>query len=139
MSSLVFHTATRILKPLMLLFSVFLLVRGHNEPGGGFVGGLVAAAGLCLDAFARETESKQRQLAVSPLTFIALGLLVAMVSGIAGMFTHLPYLSGIWREVRLPIFGQVDLGTPLLFDVGVYLLVCGITLLLILTLMEEDR
>lgn len=138
MNSLVLRTAAGILKPLMLLFSVFLLLRGHNEPGGGFVGGLVAAAGFCLDAFALSPADARRSLGVNPRILIAVGLLVAMASGLPAWLFAEPYLTGHWGTFNIPVVGEAKIGTPLFFDVGVYLVVVGVVLTFVLTLMQEQ-
>jgi len=134
--SLVLRTAAGILKPLMLLFSVFLLLRGHNDPGGGFAGGLVAAAGFCLDAFARNVTDARRSLRVYPKLLIGIGLLVALASGLPGLLLDNAFLGGQWVSLAIPLVGEVKVGTPLVFDVGVYLAVIGITLTIVMTLME---
>ena len=133
--SLILSTATRYLLPLLLLFSLFLLLRGHNEPGGGFVGGLVAAAAFSLYAIAEDVKNTQEILKIEPRLLIGVGLLVATASGVLPLFTRKPFLTALWFKQPLPILGKV--GTPLLFDIGVYLLVLGVTLKIILTLMEE--
>lgn len=134
--SLVLRTAAGILKPLMILFSIYLLMRGHNDPGGGFSGGLVAAAGFCLDAFARNVTDARRSLRVYPKLLIGIGLLIALGSGVPGLIQNNAFLTGIWYPVPLPVVGTIKVGTPLVFDVGVYLAVIGITLTIVMTLME---
>lgn len=136
MNSLILRTAVRALQPLLLLYSVFLLVAGHNQPGGGFVGGLVAAAALALYAIAYDAASARRLAIVDPRTTIGIGLLLALASGMAGLAAGLPLMTGVWFEPS--IGGQtVAIGTPLLFDAGVYLVVIGVTLLFVLTLVED--
>lgn len=134
MTSLILSTATRYFLPLLLLFSVFLLLRGHNEPGGGFVGGLVAAAAFALYAIAYDVSTARRVLGIDPRTLIGLGLLVALGSGIISLTTGQPFMTGLWSEYAVPILGKV--GTPLLFDIGVYLVVIGVTLTIIFALAE---
>lgn len=134
MTSLILSTAARYILPLLLLFSVFLLLRGHNEPGGGFVGGLVAAAAFALYAIAYDVATARRVLSVDPRTLIGLGLLVALGSGMVGLVTGQPFMTGLWSEYAVPILGKV--GTPLLFDIGVYLVVIGVTLTIIFALAE---
>ena len=85
MKSLILRTATRFLMPLLLLFAVFLLLRGHNEPGGGFVGGLVVSAAFVLYAIAYGVDAGRRALLVDPSTLLSVGLLVALVSAIPGV------------------------------------------------------
>lgn len=137
MDSLILQTGSRIVKPLMLLFSIFLLLRGHDEPGGGFVGGLMAAAAFCLHAIAYTAKDARQSLHMNPRTLIAWGLLFALGAGLMSLAVGLPFLTGLWAEVYIPLVGSVKLGSPLLFDVGVYLVVFGITTLMVLTIMEE--
>lgn len=135
MTSVILSTAIRFLLPLLLLFSVFMLLRGHNEPGGGFVGGLVAAAALALYALAEGAGEVRRLLKFDPRALIVAGLTLALISGILPLLIGLPFLTGLWFSSPLPVLGH--LGTPLLFDLGVYLLVAGMALLIVLSLMEE--
>ena len=136
MRSLILVTAARTLVALMLVFSVFLLVRGHNEPGGGFVGGLMVAAAFGLYMFAFDPAHARRALRVHPRALVAVGLGIALSSGLAAtVTTGAPFLTGLWDETPIPVIGK--LGSPFLFDVGVYLLVAGVVLNIILTLAEE--
>lgn len=134
MRSLILQTATRFLVPLLLLFSLFLLVRGHNSPGGGFVGGLVAAAAFALYAIAEGVDPARRLLRVDPRYLIGLGLGVVFVIGIAPLFAGRILLTGLWLEVG---WNPTAVGTPLLFDLGVYIVVLGVTLTILLALAEE--
>jgi multicomponent Na+:H+ antiporter subunit B len=137
MNSLILRTATRFLLTLLLLFSIFLLLRGHNEPGGGFVGGLVAAAAFGLYALAYSPAAARRALRLDPRTWIGVGLLVAVGAGLAGVLDGEPFLTGEWGTMRLPGLPAVELGSPVVFDVGVYFAVFGVTLTIILALAEE--
>jgi multicomponent Na+:H+ antiporter subunit B len=137
MNSLILQTATRLILTLLLLFSVFLLLRGHNEPGGGFVAGLVTSGAFVLYAIAYDAKSARQALRFEPHVFIGAGLLVAALSGLASFYTGQPFLTGQWLSLNLDQGGAIDLGTPLLFDVGVYIVVIGVTLTIILTLAEE--
>lgn len=134
MSSLILSTATRLLLPLLLIFSIFLLLRGHNEPGGGFVGGLVAAAAFALYMIATDVVNVKRILRIEPRTLIGIGLLICLISGLISLFRGLPFMTGLWSKTAFPVIGKV--GTPLLFDTGVYSVVLGITLTIILSLAE---
>lgn len=140
MLSLILQTAARFLMPLMLLFSFFLLLRGHNDPGGGFSGGLVAAGAFVLYATAYSVSSARRALRFEPQQICGLGLLVAAGSGAAGLFVGRSFLTGLWW-VDLGVAHEVKIGvgTPFLFDVGVYLAVLGAALLILFELMEESR
>ena len=135
--SLILRTATRYLLPLLLLFSIFLLLRGHNEPGGGFVAGLVGAAAFALYALATDVPSAQRILQFDPHTLIGSGLLLALAVGLWSLGLGEAFLTGYWGNLRLPFFGELELGSALFFDIGVYLVVLGVTLMIIFTLAEE--
>ena len=135
--SLILQTVARLVKPLLLLFSIFLLLVGHNEPGGGFVGGLVAATGFALSAVAFGSAAARRALVARPRLLIGAGLLVALCAGLVGPILGLPLLTGVWHEFDAPLLGTLKVGTPLLFDVGVYFTVTGATLMLIFALMED--
>lgn len=137
MRSLILAAATRVVFPLLLLFSVFLLFRGHNEPGGGFVGGLVAATAYALLALTGGVAAARRVLPARPEVLIGIGLLAALASGLVGLAAGRPFMSGLWGGVSLPVVGKP--GTPVLFDAGVYLTVLGVVLLILLTLQEEDE
>jgi multicomponent Na+:H+ antiporter subunit A len=100
--SLLLRIATRHLFPLLLLFSLYLLLRGHNAPGGGFVGGLTAAAAFALYLLAFGTDAARRRLRLAPQSMIGGGLLVAGVSGLPAVAAALPYLSGVWTDAPLP-------------------------------------
>ena len=138
MTSLILRTTTRYLTPLLLIFSVFLFWRGHNQPGGGFAGGLVAAAPFALLSIASGAARARQVLHVEPHMLIATGLLIALLSGVIGLLGGYPFLTGIWVYLGLPGFAAVEVGTPVLFDLGVYLVVIGITLSIIFALEEAE-
>ena len=135
MSSLILRTATRLLMPLLLLFALFLLFRGHNEPGGGFVGGLVVAAAFVLYAIAYGPDAGRRALLVDPSTLLGTGLLVALASGMPAVLLGRPFLTAIWTKVGIEP-AAFDIGTPLVFDVGVFLAVIGVVLTIVFTLAD---
>ncbi len=136
MTSLILRTMVRLLLPLLLLFSVFLLLRGHNEPGGGFVGGLMAATGFALFSIAFGSSTARRILQIDPLVLIGVGLLLALSSGLMTLLLEQPFLTGVWYKLSLGALGKLELGTPLFFDIGVYLTVWGVTLTIIFALEE---
>lgn len=136
MSSLILQTATRVLMGLLLLFSIFLLLRGHNLPGGGFIGGLTAAASFALYALAHDVRSASTLLGIDPRTLIGLGLGLAVFGGMLSFLRGRPFLTGLWDHTPVPVIGKF--GTPLIFDVGVYVLVVGFTLLVIFTIADVD-
>jgi multicomponent Na+:H+ antiporter subunit B len=139
MNSILFRKAAQILVPLQILFALFLLVRGHNEPGGGFIGGLVAAAAFILHGLANGVPSARKLLRVEPQTLIGSGLLVAAASGFFAVAIGKPFMTGLW-DGSIPIFvaEALKLGTPVLFDVGVFLVVAGVGTMIAFAFMEED-
>lgn len=143
MNSIILTTATRLIFPLLLLFSVVVTLNGHNLPGGGFVGGLMAASAFALYSMAYDAETTRKLLRVDPILLIGLGLLLALLSGLfslaCGMLTDRPieFMRGMWASFEAPGLGEIKVGTPLFFDLGVYFTVLGVTLLMVLTLEEE--
>jgi multicomponent Na+:H+ antiporter subunit B len=135
MRSLILATAARVVVPPMLAFSLFALLRGHNEPGGGFIGGLVAAAAFAVYMLAFGPGKARHLLRVDPRVLISVGLFAATASGLVAVAMGLPLLTGLWLPVPIPGVGKV--GTPLLFDVGVFLVVVGGVLTMVFTLAED--
>ncbi|MCL4781437.1 MAG: Na+/H+ antiporter subunit B [Bryobacterales bacterium] len=131
MTSLILRTATRVLMPLLLLYGLFLLLRGHNAPGGGFAGGLVVAAAYSLNAFAFGIPAARRALLVDPTRLIGTGLLLALLSGALPVLFGKAFLTALWPAPAL------GLGSPLIFDVGVFCVVIGVVLTMTFTLGEE--
>jgi multicomponent Na+:H+ antiporter subunit B len=136
MGSLILRTAARYLLPLLLLFSLFLLLRGHNDPGGGFAGGLVAAAAFALLAVAGGTPLARRALRLEPRFLMGAGLLIAIASGATGLLGGGAFLTGHWADLVLPGGVALAIGTPFFFDIGVYLVVVGVVLTIVLALAE---
>ncbi len=134
MSTPVLRFAARSLAPLLLVVSWVLLTRGHHEPGGGFVGGLVAAAAVVFFALVFGEDEARRRLPLEPLRLAGVGLLLALLSGVPAALSGRPFLSGLWLDLALPAVGKA--GTPLMFDVGVYLVVVGIATALLLELLR---
>lgn len=137
MKSLILATATRYLLPLLVLFSVFLLAEGHHRPGGGFIGGLIVAASLSLCSLAFSVPDAKRILAIAPYRLIGVGLLVAGGSGMWALVLGHPFLTASWATLPLGGGRKLEVGTPLLFDFGVYLTVIGVVLMIVFALAEE--
>lgn len=138
-NTLILHTAALAIMPLQLMFSVFLLLRGHDEPGGGFIGGLVAASAFVLYAFAFGAESTRKLLRVSPRDILAAGLLFGLASTIPAFWVGQAMLTALWWEVPLPGEGYLKLSTVLIFDIGVYLAVLGTLMTFVISLMESEE
>ncbi|MEM9781153.1 MAG: MnhB domain-containing protein [Pseudomonadota bacterium] len=128
MNSLILSTAARILLPILVLFAIYVLWRGHNEPGGGFIGGLVAATALALLEKAQGLVAAQRVLKVEPLAIAATGLGCAIAAGIWGALAKGYVLAGVWPLLSVGPDGSKEglpVGSILLFDTGVFLVVVG--------------
>ncbi|MEX0810754.1 MAG: Na+/H+ antiporter subunit B [Chitinophagales bacterium] len=136
MNSFILTATARWIVPVMCLFSIYLLFRGHNLPGGGFVGGLTAGAAIVLYAFARGVDYVNNRLHLNPFAITASGLLIAFASGMIAVFKGEIFLKGIWLDWEIPFIPK--LGTPFLFDIGVYVVVLGIVLLIIFPNIEND-
>ncbi|HAO26148.1 MAG: Na(+)/H(+) antiporter subunit B [Methylophaga sp.] len=137
-NTLILHTAALFLLPLQLIFSVFLLLRGHDEPGGGFIAGLVASGAFVLYLFAHGVASTREIMRVEPRDLLALGLLLGLAAMFPGMFHGEAFLTAQWWEFSL---GETDikLSTVLIFDIGVYFAVLGTILTIVMSLTESEE
>jgi len=124
MNSLIFRTIAPLIVVVMLVFSVFVLLRGHNEPGGGFIGGLIAASAVTVFVLASGEKHVRWALAVDPLALAGCGVLLAAASGLLSLFQDAPFLTALWAYLPLGET-EVALSTPMVFDIGVYLVVFG--------------
>lgn len=180
MRTLIFATAIRILTPLFLAFSLYILLRGHNHPGGGFIGGLMGSIAFVFHTLAYGTRQTAKSyfsltfynydrkphhgrikhalrllrknvirnknekpvfiwnyylLRVRPTYLMATGLLVAVCSGMPALIDGKPFMAAYWLKAKLPLIGS--LGTPFIFDTGVYLLVLGMVLKMVFTMSKD--
>ncbi|TVR94604.1 MAG: Na+/H+ antiporter subunit B [Trueperaceae bacterium] len=119
---------------ILLLFSVFLLLRGHDLPGGGFIGGLTAAAAVALYVLAFGAQAANDMVRVRPRALLGVGLTAAVAAGLIAVLFGTPFLTGHWLIIDLPGSAEVKLSTVLLFDVGVYLVVVGTVLTMLFAL-----
>lgn len=122
----------------LVLVSLYLLFAGHNQPGGGFAGGLVASAAFCLLFVSGGEPAVQRMLRIRPTTFLGLGLLAAIGTGMVSMLLGDEFLESAIMKATLPVIGQVKGSSVLFFDIGVYLVVLGMVLLLLEQLGTTD-
>ncbi|MHA6691503.1 MnhB domain-containing protein [Devosia sp. A449] len=124
MNTVIFRTMAPLIVAIMLVFSIYVCLRGHNEPGGGFIGGLIAASSIAVLGMALGAAEARRALKVDPLTIAGFGVFIAALSGLLSLFTGSPFMTSIWLYLEL---GEavVPLSTPMVFDIGVYLVVFG--------------
>jgi multicomponent K+:H+ antiporter subunit A len=130
-SPVILAMITRALLPLALLFAVFLLLRGHNLPGGGFIAGLMVAVALIIQYVASGTAWTRQRLSLDYRPVIGSGLLIASLTGLGALAFGYPFLSATFRYVHVPLVGEVELATALLFDLGVFLAVIGSVMLML--------
>ena len=137
MNSLILRAMAPFITLLMLIFSIFILLRGHNAPGGGFIGGLIAASGIAFYALSFGVEAGRRAMRVHPLALAAGGLLLSTFSGLASLAAGVPFMTGLWLHLPLPGEG-IDVSTVMSFDIGVYLVVVGAFSTILLALEESE-
>ena len=136
--SLILETGVGALFHTALLFSVFLLFAGHNAPGGGFVGGLVAGAAFVLRYVEGGAPAVERASPVSSSALIGTGLTVAVTTGVASWLGGKQFLESAKVELDLPLLGPVKVTSALAFDMGVYLVVVGLVVGMLTSLGNED-
>jgi len=135
MNTIIFRTIAPFLAALAGLFSVFVLLRGHNEPGGGFIGGLIAASALAIYGIAWGVAPVRRAIVVHPITLAGFGVFLAAIAGFLSIFTGNAFLHGLW--ITLHVFGvEIPLSSVMMFDIGVYFTVVGAISTIGLTLEE---
>lgn len=137
--SLFFRYVARLMMPVLLMFSLFLLLRGHNQPGGGFVGGLAASSSIILMTLAYGADEVRERLRVDFLRAMFFGLAIALVAGIVGFVTGIAFQDALWWKPYIQGLGRLELGTPLLFDVGVYIVVFSVTSSIVMNMAEEGE
>ncbi len=125
MRSIVLISITRLMMPLLLMVSIFLLLRGHDAPGGGFIGGLMASAAFCLYGLAFGFQRIKSVLHTDPRVVLGVGLLTSLCSGFLAYVIGKPFLTAIWLDEIFSGMINIHVGTPLFFDIGVYLVVVG--------------
>jgi multicomponent Na+:H+ antiporter subunit B len=130
MNTLIFRTMAPLLAGIMVAFSILVLLRGHNDPGGGFIGGLIAASAAAVYGMAHGVGAVRRLMRVNPIAYAGAGVLIAIVSGLVAVFFGTTFLTAHW----LPSY---IFGVPGVFDVGVYFVVFG-TMTAIALALEDD-
>ncbi len=137
MNSDILRTATRLFMPLLLLFAVLLLGRGHNYPGGGFVAGLVVSIAFVLLMMADGPAAARRALIVEPSRLLGLGMLVMLGSALLPALYGRPFLTALWTEIGPGPGHGLAVGSPFIFDLGVCMIVIGVVLTMTFHLAED--
>ncbi len=138
MNTLILRTVAPILTSLMVIYSIIVLLSGHNQPGGGFIGGLIAASAFALYGIACGVGPVRRALYFHPISISGFGMFLAALSGVPSLIKQVPYLTGLWWFPEIAQGVELPLSTPLIFDIGVWLVVVGSLVCIALALEEKD-
>ncbi|HVL64020.1 MAG TPA: MnhB domain-containing protein [Actinomycetota bacterium] len=136
---MILQTTTRILTPVIVVVAVYLLLRGHDAPGGGFIGGLVAGAAVVLQFLSHGVARMRGLLPMTAGTMLGTGILIACVSGLLPLFFGGEFLEGAVWKAEVPVLGTLKATLSLVFDVGVFLVVVGTVVALVRYLGEEPE
>jgi multicomponent K+:H+ antiporter subunit A len=128
----------RLLFPVIAMMAVFLFMRGHDLPGGGFVAGLTFAIAFIVQYMAGGARWVEARLRVLPVRWIGAGLLVAALTGAGALWFGRPFLTTAFAYVELPVLGKVPMASALVFDLGVFALVLGATVLVLIALAHQS-
>jgi multicomponent Na+:H+ antiporter subunit B len=135
MRNIVLIKISRLYLVAMIIFSIFVLLRGHNHPGGGFIGGIITSTGFIFYGIINGSDKVKGLLRISTIELMGAGLLAGLIALLIPVFAGSEPFTGVWTEFS--IFSRVvHLGTPLLFDTGIYLVVTGVFLSIIISVMD---
>lgn len=138
MNSTILQISQRYVRFLLILFAVLALLRGHNSPGGGFIAGLLAGLSMVMKSFAYNIDEVAKNMKISPGGFMSLGLLMILLSAFPSIVNTAEFMKGYWLVLNVPLAGEIKLGTPLLFDTGVFFGVIGVTRLFFFSLKRAE-
>ncbi|MCA1025334.1 MULTISPECIES: Na(+)/H(+) antiporter subunit B [Cytobacillus] len=137
-NDIILRAVTNVAVVIILTFAIYLFLAGHHNPGGGFIGGLAFAAALTLLFLTYDIDSIRANFPFDFKVLTAVGVLIAVFTGLGGILFDKPFLFQAFDYFNLPIFGKTELATAVLFDVGVALAVIGTAMVIIMTI-SEDR
>lgn len=132
--SIILQSIVRLLIFFINTLALYLMLQGHNNPGGGFIAGLVSAISIVLLNFSFDIDEVKKVIRIDPVLLAGIGLVLAYGSASIPMAFDLPYLKHSFIHLHIPMLGEIHLGTPLIFDFGVYLVVVGVTCKILMTL-----
>lgn len=136
-SNMILEVGTKVIVFIVLTFSAYIFFAGHHNPGGGFVGGLVMTAAIVLFYMTYDVVTGKEIIPIDFKKIAALGTFIAVVTGVGSFFFDAPFLSQTFGYVTVPFFGEVELSTSVLFDLGVFLAVIGSVMTAILSISED--
>lgn len=137
-NNLILKSTSSIIIFILFGFALYLLLAGHNSPGGGFVGGLTTSAAVLLMFMAYGEKTVKKVLPFNFIFLIPLGLLIAILTGLGALVFNVPFLTQTFGSFSLPLIGEIELATAMLFDLGVYFTVFGTTMTIILTIANDQ-
>ncbi|KKB34984.1 Na(+)/H(+) antiporter subunit B [Bacillus thermotolerans] len=137
-NNVIFQTASKVIFFIIILFSIHLFFAGHYYPGGGFIGGLMTSGAIVLLLLAFDIQTVAKGFPVDYKIVVGLGLLIAIATAAGAMLFNVPFFTHAFGDVYLPILGETGLHTAMLFDLGVYLVVVGVTMTIIQTIGESE-
>ncbi len=137
MNSIILQIASKYVRWLIVIFSIIILLRGHNYPGGGFIGGLLAGLSIAYKGFAFTPELVKEKIKIKPEGFVGLGLFFVFFSTLPGIWLKTSLMEGVWITIPFLFSEGIKFGTPFLFDIGVFFIVIGVTVLFLFSLARE--
>ncbi|MDD4335075.1 MAG: Na(+)/H(+) antiporter subunit B [Desulfotomaculaceae bacterium] len=138
LNDVILRTVTKTAVVIILTFSINLFISGHHRPGGGFIGGLAFVTAILLLFLVYDIEMVRKNIPIDFKVFAGIGVLISVFTGVGGMIAGKPFLSQAFGRVALPMFGETEMATSVLFDVGVALAVIGTSLTIIMSI-GDDR
>ncbi|MBP2240479.1 multicomponent Na+:H+ antiporter subunit B [Cytobacillus eiseniae] len=137
-NDLILQTTTKVVLFIIILFSVYIFFAGHYTPGGGFVGGLLTSGAIILLTLAFDMKTVKQILPFNYIYMAATGLLFAGGTAAGSLLFNVPFLTHAFGDVNIPILGETALHTATLFDLGVFLVVVGVTMTIIQTIGVDE-
>lgn len=138
-NDLILKSTSSLIVFILLGFAIYLLLAGHNSPGGGFIGGLTTTAAFLLMYMAFGEKTVKKIIPINFLLFIPIGLLLATITGLGSLLFNVPFLTHTFGNIFIPLFGDVEISTAMFFDLGVYFTVFGTTMTIILTINSDQE
>lgn len=136
-NDIIFRSTAALITFILLGFAIYLLLAGHNSPGGGFVGGLTTSAAILIMYMAYGQQAVKKIIPINFIIFIPIGLLLAILTGLGALVFQVPFLTHTFGVLHIPLIGDIELATAMFFDLGVYFTVFGTTMTIILTIASD--
>src|SRR5699024_1537971 len=138
-NDIILRSTTSLISFILLGFAIYLLFAGHNSPGGGFVGGLTTSAAFLLMYISFGQSTIDKILSINFINLVPIGLMIALLTYLGSLLFIILFLSEIFVHVNLTLFGEFEIATAMLFDLGVFLPVLGTTMTIILIISSDQK